>query len=585
MQVDPMTARSSNGRRLRAVALFAAVTLLFGSLTGTVLAKAPQHAINARSIDVQLLAINDFHGNLEPPSGSSGRIVSEGVTTDAGGVEYLATWIHKLEATNPKNTLVVSAGDNIGASPLISGFFHDEPTIEALNALGLDISSVGNHEFDEGSAELLRMQNGGCHPVDGCFGGDGFSGADFPYLAANVIVNATGKTLFPAYKIKKMHGVKIGFIGLTLEGTPSIVTPAGVAGLTFLPEVPTINKYAGELQAKGVQAIVVLLHQGGFQNGTNISVNGCEGLSGAITDIVNGGVSPAVDVILSGHTHQFYNCIVDNNGHQMLLTQASSFGRVITDVNLQIDRATKDVVGMSANNVIVDRLVAPDPAETAIVQKYKGLSDAISQQVVGQMDADQITRDPSAAGESALGDVIADAQLAAMSAPGFDAQVAFMNPGGIRADLVCHAGDTPPCDQTFGDLFTVQPFANDMVAYDLTGADIDTLLEEQFDNPTPGEQRFLQVSSNFTYEWSASAAVGNKVDPSTIKINGVVVDPTATYRITTNSFLSGGGDNFTILASGTNRVIGPVDLNALVDYFGANSPIAPPALNRIVMVP
>jgi 5'-nucleotidase len=570
-------------RPLRLLALVAALGLLVAALAGPAAASPSQQGLASRAIDVQLLSINDFHGNLEPPSGSSGRIVSAGVTTNAGGVEYLATHLRELEATNPKNTLIVSAGDNIGASPLISGFFHDEPAIEALNALGLDVSSVGNHEFDEGAAELLRMQNGGCHPVDGCFGGDGFSGADFPFLSANVVVTATGKTLFPAYMIKEMHGVKIGFIGLTLEGTPTIVTPAGVAGLTFLDEVETINKYTAELQSQHVETIVVLIHEGGIQSASNTSINGCDNLTGAIVDIANG-VSPAVDVMISGHTHQFYNCVVDKGGgHQMLLTSASSFGRLVTDIDLKIDRATKDVVAISANNVIVTRDVPKDAAETAIVTKYKALSDSISQQVVGSGSGD-ITRTQNAAGESALGDVIADAQLEAMDNE-FGAVVAFMNPGGIRADLVCEVGETPPCSFTFGELFTVQPFNNDMVAYDISGADIHTLLEQQFDNPTPGAQRFLQVSSNFTYEWSASMPVGSKVDPTTIKIGGVTVNPAATYRIATNIFLAGGGDNFTVLGTGTGRVVGPIDLDALVAYFGAHSPVSPPTLNRIVMVP
>jgi len=571
------------GRLVRLFAMIATLALVLTALTATAIAAPSQRGLDARSFDLQLLAINDFHGNLNPPSGSSGRIVSDGVTQDAGGVEYLATHIKQLEATNP-DTLVVSAGDNIGASPLISGLFHDEPTIEALNAIGLDVSSVGNHEFDEGSAELLRMQNGGCHPVDGCFGGDGFAGADFPYLSANVVVEATGKTLFPAYMVKQMNGVKIGFIGLTLEGTPSIVTPAGVAGLDFLDEVETINKYTAELQSQHVQTIIVLLHEGGIQNvpaGQNISVNGCVGLTGPIVDIANG-VSPAVDVIVSGHTHQFYNCNWTSTGHNMLLTSASSFGRLVTDIDLRIDRATKDVVAMTADNVVITRTVTADPTLTALVAKYAALSDAISQQVVGQSADAQITRTQNAAGESALGDVIADAQLEAMDNE-FGAQVAFMNPGGIRADLVCSA--SPPCDVTFGDLFTIQPFANDMVAYDITGAQLDTLLEQQFDNPSAGAQRFLQVSSNFTYQWSASAPVGSKVDPASIKIGGVTVDPAATYRITTNSFLAGGGDNFTVLALGTNRVIGPVDLDALVAYFGAHSPVSAPTLGRIVMVP
>lgn len=570
---------------LRFLVILATLALVLTALTSTAVAAPSQRGLDARSIDLQLLAINDFHGNLEPPSGSSGRIVSDGVTTDAGGVEYLATHIHQLEAGHP-NSLVVSAGDNIGASPLISGVFHDEPTIEALNALGLDIAAVGNHEFDEGSAELLRMQNGGCHPVEGCFDEDGFSGADFRYLSANVVVEATGQTLFPAYTIKQVGGVKVGFIGLTLEGTPLIVTAAGVAGLQFLDEVETINRYVAELKAQHVETIVVLIHEGGQQtvpSGTTTSINGCAGMDSndAIVPIANG-VDPEVDVMISGHTHQFYNCNWTANGHNMLLTSASSFGRLVTDIDLKIDQATKDVVSMSANNVIVTRTVDKDPAESALLAKWKALSDPIANAVVGSITADLLkTQNP--AGESALGDVIADGQLEFMDGPdpGFGAQFAFMNPGGIRTDIVCGVGETNPCPVTYGELFAVQPFSNEMTAIDLTGAQIEAALEQQF----VGADRILQVSSNFTYEWSASAADGSRVDPASIKLNGVTIDPNATYRVAMNIFLSGGGDNFPMFAQGTNKFIAGIDLDALVAYFGAHSPVAPPALTRIVQVP
>jgi 5'-nucleotidase len=567
----------------RSLAVLAGLAIVLTALTTTVVAAPSQRGIDARSVDLQLLAINDFHGNMEPPAGSSGRIVSDGVTTDAGGVEYLATTIHQLEAGHA-NSLVVSAGDNIGASPLISGVFHDEPTIEAMNALGLDVSSVGNHEFDEGAAELLRMQNGGCHPVEGCFDADGFAGADFPFLSANVVVEATGKTLFAPYMIKKIDGVRVGFIGLTLEGTPLIVTATGVAGLKFLDEVETINKYVAELRKQHVETIIVLVHEGGTQtvpSGQTTSINGCEGMDAndAIVPIANG-VDPAVDVMISGHTHQFYNCTWTNANHSMLLTSASSFGRLVTDINLKIDRATKDVVSMSANNVIVTRTVAKDPAESALLAKWKALSDPIANQVVGTMKAD-ITKTTNAAGESSLGNLIADAQLEFMSGAPFNATVAFMNPGGIRTDIVCAPDSPPNCQVTYGELFAVQPFSNEMVAYDVTGATIEAMLEQQF----VGSDRILQVSSNFTYEWSLGAADGSRVDPTKIMINGAPLNLGATYRIATNIFLSGGGDNFPMLATGTNKVIGSIDLDALVAYFEAHSPISPPALGRIDQVP
>jgi len=554
--------------RRRVLAVAAAMALLLvmvGTASGGATA-APTSPL----VDVQLLAINDFHGNLDPPAGSSGRIGS----IDAGGVEYLATHIAQLEATNP-NTLVVSAGDLIGASPLLSALFHDEPTIEAMNLLGLDFNAVGNHEFDEGAAELLRMQNGGCHPTDGCLDGDGFAGADFQFLAANVVRKDNGKTLFPAYKIRSFGGAKLAIIGVVLEGTPTIVTPSGVAGLEFKDEAETVNALIPQLKAKGVNAITVLIHEGGVQSGT---FNGCVGISGAIVDIVNR-FDPAVDVVISGHTHQAYNCQLNN----MLVTSASSFGRLVTDVDLTIDRATGEVTQMAANNLIVTRDVAKDAGQTSLLAKYRTFADPIANRVIGSITAD-ITRTTNPAGESALGDVIADAQLAATAPAGFgEAVAAFMNPGGIRAELT-YAGSAAgegDGNVTYGEAFSVQPFGNSLVTMTLTGAQIDQLLEQQFDNPTAGQNRILQVSNGVSYSWSASAATGSKVDPSSILLNGTPVDPNGAYRITVNSFLAEGGDNFTLLAQGTNRLGGAVDLDALVDYFAANSPVPPGPQNRI----
>jgi 5'-nucleotidase len=555
-------------RRLLSVATAMALLLVIGGTASGGAGAAPTSPL----VDVQLLAVNDFHGNLDPPSGSSGRIGS----IDAGGVEYLATHIAQLEATNP-NTLVVSAGDLIGASPLLSALFHDEPTIEAMNLLGLDFNAVGNHEFDEGAAELLRMQNGGCHPTDGCLDGDGFAGADFQFLAANVVRKDNGKTLFPAYKIRSFGGAKLAFIGIVLEGTPTIVTPSGVAGLEFKDEAETVNALIPQLKAKGVNAISVLIHEGGVQSGT---FNGCVGISGAIVDIVNR-FDPAVDVVVSGHTHQAYNCQLNN----MLVTSASSFGRLVTDIDLTIDRATGEVTRMAANNLIVTRDVAKNAGQTSLLAKYRTFADPIANRVIGLITAD-ITRTTNPAGESALGDVIADAQLAATAPAGFGGAVAaFMNPGGIRAELT-YAGSAAgegDGNVTYGEAFTVQPFGNSLVTMTLTGAQIDQLLEQQFDNPTAGQNRILQVSDGVSYAWSASAAAGSKVDPSSIRLNGAPVDPSGAYRITVNSFLAEGGDNFTVLAQGTNRLGGAVDLDALVDYFAANSPVPPGPQNRITL--
>ena len=519
-----------------------------------------------RAVDVQLLSINDFHGNLAPPGTIT---LPGGVRTPAGGAEYLATHINDLRKQN-RNTLVVSAGDNIGASPLVSGLFHDEPTIEAFNAMGVDISSVGNHEFDEGSAELLRMQDGGCHPVDGCQDGDGFAGADFDYLAANVTDDDTGKTLFRPYEIRRVGGVKVGFIGVVLKDTPTIVTPSGVEGLTFGDEAEAINKYTAILKKKGVRAVVVLMHQGDTVDLGQ--VNDCINPVGPLSDII-GHSSKEVDLYLTGHTHQAYNCVIAGKR----ATSASSFGRVLTDANLRIDRRTGQVVSVSATNSIVTQDVAKDPAQTAIIDKYTAISAPIANKRIGATTA-ALTREQNAAGESVLGDVIADSQLAdTASATTGNAVVAFMNPGGIRTDI--DAGDI-----TFADAFAVQPFGNSLVTMTLTGAQIDRALEQQWDGQGTSP-KVLQVSGGFTYTWSASGPLGSRVDPSTIKINGVTVDPAATYRVTVNSFLADGGDGFTILKSGTDRLGGDVDVDALGKYLGAHDPISPTPRDRITQVP
>lgn len=542
-----------------------------------------------RTIDVQILAINDFHGNLEaiPSTSSSGRVG----TIPAGGAEYLATHIASLRALNP-NTVVVSAGDLIGASPLLSALFHDEPTIEAFNEIGLDFNAVGNHEFDEGLAELLRMQEGGCHPVDGCLDGDDFAGADFEFLAANVVYaddesrHGNGHhddpdTIFPAYKIKKFNNVKVAFIGMTLEGTPTIVTPSGVAGLEFLDEAQTVNDLIPHLKRRGVETIVVLIHEGGVQASPQ-PYNGCVGISGPIVDIVNN-LNDEVDVVITGHTHQPYNCVLDGK----IVTSAFSFGRLVTKVDLTIDRRSGEVVTMIADNRIVTRDVPLNPAITALIDKYRTLSAPLANRIIGQISAD-ITRTANAAGESSLGDVIADAQLDATNDPGFgDAVVAFMNPGGIRADLLYAGSPAGEGDGnvTYNESFTVQPFGNSLVTMTLSGAQIDTLLEQQFIGCGQTANRILQVSNGFTYSWSASGVACEKVDPASILINGVVVDPAASYRVTVNSFLADGGDNFVVLRSGSDRLGGEVDTDALENYLTTFAPVSPGPQNRITLIP
>jgi 5'-nucleotidase len=553
-------------RLLQSLSILAVLSVVLALLA------VPAGAMPSGTVDVQILALNDFHGNLLPPTGSSGRVG----TIDAGGVEYLATHIQNLRAQNP-NTVVVSAGDLIGASPLLSALFHDEPTIEAFNLIGLDFDAVGNHEFDEGWHELQRMQFGGCHPVDGCQDGDGFAGANFQFLAANVVRQDNGKTIFPAYKIRSFGGAKVAFIGMTLEGTPLIVTPSGISDLNFLDEADTVNALVPQLKAKGVETIVVLIHEGGVQSASPADINGCVGIAGPIVDIVNR-LDPEVDAVISGHTHQAYNCEINGK----LVTSAFSFGRLVTKVDLTIDRSTGDVSSMQAENKIVTRDVPKDSLLTALIAKYNAIAAPLANRVIGSITAN-ITRTNNPAGESALGDVIADAQLYATTPADLGgAQIAFMNPGGIRADLTYASSPVGEGDGnvTYGEVFTVQPFGNSMVTMTLTGAQIDALLEQQF-----VVNRVLQVSQGFAYSYTVSAPVGSRVDPASIMLNGVVVDPGASYRVTVNSFLADGGDGFSVLTQGTNRLGGAVDTDAFEAYMAAFSPVAPGPQNRITLIP
>ncbi|MEU7865017.1 bifunctional metallophosphatase/5'-nucleotidase, partial [Nonomuraea sp. NPDC049141] len=517
---------------------------------GAVTTTPDQADAGPKPVAVKLLALNDFHGNLEPPSGSSGTIAGQ----PAGGAEYLATQLAELRkrAAKEQNTITVAAGDLIGASPLLSAAFHDEPTIEALSLAGLDYASVGNHEFDEGADELLRIQNGGCHPVDGCVDGTPYEGAGFQYLSANAFKTATGQPLLAPYAIHKVQGVKVGFIGMTLEGTPRIVSQQGVAGLTFADEAQTANRYARELRRQGVETIVVLLHEGGTQDATG-GINDCKGISGPIVDIANR-MDPSIDVVVSGHTHQAYNCDISGK----LVTSASSFGRLVTDIDLSIDRRTGDVISAKAENVVVTRDLAPDRAQTDLIKRYKTVLGPVAGREVGQTTTEikktQETLFGTTMGESPLGNLIADAQLAATDDEQ-GAVAAFMNPGGVRADL-----DAGPV--TYEEAFTVQPFANNLVTLDLTGAQLYCLLEQQFVTGRtlyPSSTVRYVVDSAGTTGTAADACSGTRVVRGSLTLGGTAVTADATYRVTVNNFLSGGGDGFTVLTGGTNAVTGMID--------------------------
>ncbi len=578
------------GKHRRTIALLVALVTALASL-GALAAPADAKKKTdppGQLVQIQLLAFNDYHGHVKAADAG----VVDGAP--AGGGEYLSAALKSLRAGN-KYSLTVAAGDLIGGSPAFSGLFHDEPSVESLNAMGLDVSSVGNHEFDEGVAELLRMQNGGCHPVDGCyFPASPFAGANFQWLAANT-VDADGNTPLPPYWIKKFESVKIGFIGMTLEATDTLVAAAGIQGWDFLDEADTANALVPILKAQGVDAIVVLLHEGGSQTPPPGDVDACVGISGPIVAI-NDALSPAIDAIVTGHTHLPYNCMLpDSAGQPRIVTSAYSYGRVVSELDLVIDKRTNDIrrdLSVSTNHAVIRADITPDPAITAIIEKWQPLFDVAGNTPVGTITAD-ITRGGSPTGsdrgvESAAGNLVADAQAWATSFNG--AEMAFMNPGGVRSDLTyAQSGTEGDGVVTFGEAFTFQPFGNTLVTFAMTGAQIKSMLEEQC-QPAGSSRPFLHlgVSDGVTYDLAKTIAGGNctSVTVSNLKLNGVDINPGSSYVVTVNNFLADGGDNFTTLAAVTSpRLDGGNDLEALSNYLATFSPVAPPPTDRVNELP
>jgi 5'-nucleotidase len=518
------------------------------------------------TVELNILAINDFHGNLEPPSGGVTVLDATGasVRIPGGGASRLATLVAQRRAL-ASNVIMVAAGDLIGASPMLSSLFHDEPTVEAMNMMGLSLSAVGNHEFEEGAAELLRMQNGGCHPRDGCRGPTPFAGARYQYLAANTIVDATGQTLFSPSVVREFDGVRVGFIGLALEGTPQILTPSAADGLTFLDEVETINTEAARLRAQGIEAIVVLLHEGGYRVA---GAGDCPGLSGAIVSIMEG-LDPSIDVVVSGHTNGIYICRMSG----FLLTSASQYGALLSDIALTIDRRTGDVIASRAHNFVVADTLAEDTALAEHIAAYRALAAPMMSRPVGTL-AVALTRTPTPSGESPMGLVVADSMLAsASSALGNPADIAFMNRGGVRASLD-HPGAV-----TLSDLFSVTPFGNDLVALEMTGAEIEAVLAQQF---RADRNSILQISEGSSFAWR-STPDGGTVIPGSVRIAGAPLDRARTYLIVTNSFLASGGEGFTGFTVGRARTVVGSDLDALEAYFVARSPVDAPAMPRALV--
>ena len=588
---------------IAAAAASVVVSAVLIACGGTNTTPDPVMAPPAVPFTVKVIGFNDFHGQLEA-AGTFGTsaVVPAADRPPVGGADFLAAHVAELKKQN-SNSVVVGAGDFIGATPLISALFNDEPAIETLNRIGLEFNAVGNHEFDKGSAELLRLQNGGCKITNGvqdpnsCKGSAvgtpvPFEGAKFKWLSANVVKTSDGKTLLPAYGTKEFNGVKMAFIGMTLKATPTVVTPTGVAGLEFRDEAATVNALIPELRAQGIESIVVLVHQGGSQTGTLGDINGCAGdLAGSDIAAIVKQLDNAVDLVVSGHSHQVYNCKLPNvTGRSIPVTSAASQGRVLTDIDLTINPATRDVTAAIATNRLVVRNNASVPANaviTKIIADYNTLIAPIANVVIGSISAAVPNARADGACNNLAGNLIADAQLSATTPAAFGGAVAaFINNGGVR-----DAGFTFPGSAagegdgniTYREAFTVQPFGNSLVTMSLTTQNLKDFLEEQFAGcigQGATSTRIALPSAGFKYSWDGAKTCGSRISGVSIKTGatteilvdtaGLVQNPTKTYRITVNNFMADGGDGFSTLKLGTNRVGGAQDIDALTVYMNAN---------------
>ncbi len=577
--------------------LILALSAAFALAAAPALAAGPSRA----PINVKIVGFNDFHGTLESPGTfGANSSVPTAQRPAVGGAEYLAAYVAAMKAKNP-NTVVVGGGDFIGATPLISALFFDEPAVESLNKIGVDFSAVGNHEFDKGSTELRRLQNGGCKMVGGItdpnsckgFGSSApgtFDGAKFKWLSANVIETATGRTLLPAYGLKSFGGVKVAFIGMTLQGTPGIVTPTGVAGLQFRDEADTVNALVPKLRAQGIEAIVVLVHQGGFQNSPSAAVvnasdiNGCMNdlntTSGSASDIakVVSRLDNAVDLVISAHTHAAFNCsknttdvsgtsisggvvggtitttarstgLPNKTGRLVPITSASAFGRVLTEIDIKIDPVSRDVIDVSPKNVLVDRsnasmtaAIAADPQVKILVAAYKTAVSPLAGQVIGTITAG-MSNTAAASGEMPAGDLIADAQLQATQPAALGGAVmAFMNAGGVRSPgFVKPAAASYPYDLSYGEGFTVQPFGNSLVTLTLTAQQLKNVLEQQFANclGQGSSNRVMQISNGLSYTWTTAGACGTRIKDVAFTPTDVTVVPPLVTGPTDNLVIGG----------------------------------------------
>jgi 5'-nucleotidase len=572
-----------------------------GKVRAALLANAVAFSFAVRAadtVDLRLIGINDFHGNLKSanltlpladPGAAPGSPV---VFLPTGGAANVAGLVKSLRA-GARHSLLVAGGDLIGAAPLVSTLFRHETTIGVLDDMRLDVSVLGNHEFDQGVAELRRVMKGGCAAagadpnVSSCVESR-YRGTRFKYIASNVL-DERRREAFTPYAIRYVEGIPVGFVGAVTKTTPQMVTPSGVKGVAFIDEADGANRAAAQLRARGVKAIVALFHEG-FELGTqqkrgDWNDTTCPDAHGPLLDILKR-LDPAIQVVFSGHTHQGYRCEIDGR----IVIQGTSYGRGVSVIDVTLDKKTRTLTPVRSYNLPVmnertpaamrDKFIAatpepfaaalrdakPDTAIAGKVEHYAALVKPKAERVVGRIGA-RFSRDGP--GDSAAGRLVADAQLAATASLG--ARIAFMNPGGIRANLECRE---PPCSVTYGQIFTMQPFGNSLVVLTLTGAQIKEALESQ-QRGTKGEPRYLQPSQGFTYTWDTNGTPGSRV--SDIRLDGEPVEPAKSYRVTVNSFLAEGGDGYDAIAEGTDRVGGGQDLDAMIAYLTAaeRSPSAP----------
>lgn len=559
----------------RRTAGVACVTLAFAGITTAGAVSASADPI----VDVQILATNDFHG----------RIQANG--TEAGAA-VLAGAVQQLRAENP-NTVFAAAGDLIGASTFESFIQHDKPTIDALNAAGLDVSAVGNHELDQGYDDLM-------HRVMAPYDADTnpYGGAQWQYVAANLKVRATGDDAVPATWIKDFGDVQVGFVGAVTEELPALVSPAGIADLDVRGIVDSVNAETDALKAEGADLVVMLVHEGA----ESTDCAAMPTADNAFAEIVND-VSPDVDAIVSGHTHLAYDCKfpVDEWAGEAVterpVVSAGQYGYNLNQLTYSVDAATGEPVGVETGILPLAGEYPADPAVETIVADAVKEADVLGAEPLGEIGgafnrAKLSSGSENRGGESTLGNLVAEVQRWATEAPeSGEAQIAFMNPGGLRADMVGSGTDAFPRTLTYKQAAAVQPFANTLVNMDLTGEQLKAVLEQQWQRDADGNvpsRPFLRlgVSDGFTSTFDANRPEGDRI--TGMWLDGEPIDPAASYSVTVNSFLASGGDNFRAFADGANaRDTGKADLAAFVDYMAthaAGEPLAVDPAQRAVGV-